>query len=105
MRTFKKDYQYDVALSFAGEDREYVEEVALHLKNFGVKVFYDKFEITDLWGKNLYDYLQDIYKNKARFTIIFISKHYKNKPGQIMKDKQLKQELLKNQKNISCLLN
>lgn len=79
MRTFKKDYQYDVALSFAGEDREYVEEVALHLKSFGVKVFYDKFETANLWGKNLYDYLQDVYKNKAKFTIIFISKHYKNK--------------------------
>lgn len=48
-------YIYDVALSFAGEDREYVEEVAIVLKRFGVRVFYDKFEETELWGKNLFD--------------------------------------------------
>jgi len=48
-----KIYKYDIALSFAGEDREYVEQVAILLKRFGVKVFYDKFEESNLWGKNL----------------------------------------------------
>ncbi len=72
-------YQYDVALSFAGEDREYVEEVALFLKNYDINVFYDKFEQANLWGKNLYEYLQEIYKNKAKYSIIFISENYKKK--------------------------
>lgn len=58
--------KYDVALSFAGEDREYVEQVANLLGSSGVKVFYDRFEEADLWGKNLYDYLIDIYQNKAK---------------------------------------
>ena len=71
-----ENYQYDVALSFAGENREYVEEVATFLKSYGVKVFYDKFEQADLWGKNLYDHLNDVYKNKAKYTIIFISDSY-----------------------------
>ncbi len=72
-------YSYDVALSFAGEDRIYVRNVAneLHAKN--IRVFYDDFEQTSLWGKDLYSYLSDVYKNKALFTIIFISLHYKNK--------------------------
>ncbi len=35
--------QYEVALSFAGEQREYVEEVARVLQNRGVSVFYDEF--------------------------------------------------------------
>lgn len=56
-----KNYKYDVALSFVGENREYVEEVATFLKSYGVKVFYDKFEQADLWGKNLYDHLSDLY--------------------------------------------
>jgi len=73
------DYMYDVALSFAGEDREYVEDVATFLRGYGVKVFYDKFEQADLWGKNLYDHLNDIYNKKARYTIMFISKAYKEK--------------------------
>lgn len=73
------DYKYDVALSFAGEDREYVEDVALQLKGYGVKVFYDKFEEENLWGKNLYYYLREVYTENAKFTIMFISKSYKEK--------------------------
>ncbi|WP_276710722.1 TIR domain-containing protein [Campylobacter rectus] len=30
-------------------------------------------------GKNLFEYLQDIYQNKAKYTIVFISEQYKNK--------------------------
>lgn len=44
---------YDVALSFAGEDRKYVHRVAEALAEKGVKVFYDNFEEADLWGKYL----------------------------------------------------
>ena len=72
-------YKYDTALSFAGEDRKYVEEVALQLKGYGVRVFYDKFEEDNLWGKNLYDYLSSVYTKNAKFTIMFISKYYKEK--------------------------
>ncbi|MFR2732895.1 toll/interleukin-1 receptor domain-containing protein [Hoylesella buccalis] len=70
---------FDIALSFAGEDRDYVDKVANILRSKGVKVFYDKFEEANLWGKNLYDYLSDIYANKAHYTIMFISKNYCNK--------------------------
>lgn len=69
------DY-YDVALSFAGENRVYVEKIAFLLKMRGVNVFYDKYETSKLWGKDLYQYLSDIYKSKARYCIVFISKHY-----------------------------
>lgn len=69
-------YKYDVALSFAGKNREYVEEVATFLESYGVKVFYDKFEQADLWGKDLYYHLNEIYKKKAKYTIMFISKAY-----------------------------
>ncbi len=72
-------YEYDVALSFAGENRAYVEEVANSLKTKGVKVFYDMFEEANLWGKNLYEYLSEIYQNKARYTVMFISGFYNQK--------------------------
>lgn len=68
--------QYDVALSFAGQDRAYVEEVATYLRGKGVKVFYDRFEEVAIWGENLYDRLSDTYRNRARFTVMFISKWY-----------------------------
>lgn len=71
--------QYDVALSFAGEDRSYVEMVADGLRARNVKVFYDSFEEVDLWGKNLYDHLIDVYQKSSRYTVIFISRHYRDK--------------------------
>jgi formylglycine-generating enzyme required for sulfatase activity len=71
--------EYDVALSFAGEDREYVEAVALELKSLGVRVFYDKFETANLWGKDLYTHLQNVYQKQAKYTVIFISEHYAKK--------------------------
>ena len=75
----KQATEFDIALSFAGEDREYVDKVASILKSKGISVFYDKFEEATLWGKNLYDYLSDIYSNKALYTIMFISEHYNKK--------------------------
>jgi len=70
---------YDVALSFAGEDRTYVEQVAKELVRAGVKVFYDEFEQDKLWGTNLYDHLSDVYQKRARFTVMFISRWYAEK--------------------------
>ena len=70
---------YDVALSFAGEDRAYVEQVASMLRQHGVRVFYDRFETAGLWGKDLYVHLRDVYQNQAKFMVMFISKHYASK--------------------------
>ena len=70
---------YDVALSFAGDDREYVEQVAGILHELGIKVFYDRYEEADLWGKDLYTHLDDVYQNRARYCVLFISKDYKDK--------------------------
>lgn len=75
----QNDKQFDVALSFAGEDREYVEKVAHTLTRMGIRVFYDKYERVTLWGKNLYDYFIGIYQNKCQYTVIFCSKHYAEK--------------------------
>jgi len=71
---------FDVALSFAGEDRAYVQEVAHCLADAKAKVFYDEFQTVSLWGKDLVEHLQDIYQNQARFCVLFISEHYVKKP-------------------------
>lgn len=74
-----KEVEFEIALSFAGEDRPYVDQVANLLRDKGIRVFYDKFEESSLWGKNLYDYLTDVYTNKALYTVMFISKYYAQK--------------------------
>ena len=70
---------YDVALSFAGENRPYVEQVATGLKTAGVEVFYDDFEKATLWGKNLVEHLAEIYQKNSRYVVMFISEHYVRK--------------------------
>lgn len=75
----KKGYKYDAVLSFAGEDRNFVEKIAEGHKSRGIKIFYDKYNEVNLWGKDLYTHLDDIYQNKAEYCIIFISKWYANK--------------------------
>ena len=73
------ELKYDVAFSFAGEDRQYVEEVANILKENGINIFYDKFEIIDLWGKDLGVHFDYVYRKSAKYCVPFISKYYKEK--------------------------
>lgn len=73
------DVAYDVVFSFAGEDRDFVDQVAVQLQTMKVSVFYDRFETVDLWGKDLYQHLDRIYRRAARICVIFISKHYVRK--------------------------
>ena len=74
-----QDYDHDVALSFAGEDRHYAQELAKLLKINGYKVFYDEYARVQLWGENLHDKFSEIYKNKSRYCVMFVSEHYARK--------------------------
>lgn len=73
------EIQYDIALSFAGEDRSIAETIAVALKAKGAKVFYDDFEKGELWGKDLYQHLTEIYQLKAKYCLVIVSKNYVKK--------------------------
>ena len=73
-------FDYDVALSFAGEDRAYVGHIAARLRELGVRVFYDEYAAAEIWGNDLYVLLDDVYRKRARFTVMFVSQHYASKP-------------------------
>jgi hypothetical protein len=75
----KKKFEFDVALSFAGAQRGYVESVAGLLEGKGLEVFYDRFRQSQLWGKNLVEYFQEVYYSKSKFCIMFISDDYLRK--------------------------
>jgi hypothetical protein len=72
-------YEYDVALSFAGEDRRHAEELAKILQTSGVSVFYDTFEEARLWGMDLGAHLHQVYSEDARYVVIFASAAYAGK--------------------------
>lgn len=42
-------------------------------------MFYDEFEEATIWGKNLYDYLDEIYSKRATYCLMVISRHYASK--------------------------
>lgn len=76
---FENPNKYDVALSFAGEDRKYAEEIAKLLAEKGIRTFYDQFEQAHLWGKDLYEHLQSVYRDNARYCVIILSRFYAQK--------------------------
>lgn len=75
----RSQFDYDVCLTFAGERRGYVREVADLLTERGVRVFFDEHEKVQLWGKDLYAHLDDIYQNLARHCVLFASAEYDKK--------------------------
>jgi len=75
----EQDREYDVAISFAGEERNVAREIAEGLRGQGLRVFYDEFEKYPLWGKNLLDYFTNVYFSKAKYCILLISENYVRK--------------------------
>lgn len=67
---------YDVALSFAGDDRVHARQLAQRLRDGGFRVFYDEYEQAALWGKDLYVHLSDVYRNRAAYCVMFVSEAY-----------------------------
>jgi tetratricopeptide (TPR) repeat protein len=75
----KGRYRYQVALSFAGEDRLVAGQIADELVARGVSVFYDQYEKASLWGKDLYAHLSRVYAEEAQYCVVVISEHYARK--------------------------
>lgn len=72
-------FMYDFAFSFAGEDREIVEPIKTHLVAQKHTVFYDNDYQHNLVGKDLYSYLREVYREKCKFVVCFISSNYMKK--------------------------
>src|SRR6266704_1361798 len=74
-------WQWDVALSFAGAQRGYVEQVAQALKARGLRCFYDADEQIELWGRYLAEELPAIYGEQAAAVVVFVSAEYADRDG------------------------
>jgi hypothetical protein len=75
----REKMKYDVAISFAGEQREEARAIAECLKDTGLEVFFDEYNDADLWGKDLYEHLSDVYQNQAQYCLILVSRAYADK--------------------------
>lgn len=72
-------YQYDIALSFAGEDRAFVETLLNELEKREIKVFYDMKFQSHLVGSDLIEELYKIYSTESRYCGMVISESYRDK--------------------------
>jgi len=70
------DIPYDFAISYASEQREYVERFAQFLKKKKYHVYYDREEQAGMVGKLLHEELSEIYSKKSKARVIFLSKEY-----------------------------
>jgi hypothetical protein len=68
--------KYNVAVSCAGADREIARVVVSIAKANGLRVFLDEEHLWESWGKNLNEYLGEIYDCQSQFCLILISKAY-----------------------------
>ncbi|MDX3655673.1 TIR domain-containing protein [Streptomyces sp. ID05-26A] len=70
------EYEFDVAPSFAEEDRERVLPIVQRLKELDVKVFYDEDQVVERWGLDLVAHTSDTYSRRVRYVLLFASKDY-----------------------------
>jgi len=69
-------HEYDFAISYAGPDQPFVEKVVGELRARGMRVFFAPDQQADIIGRNLIDYLSEVYLTQARYCLAFFSKHY-----------------------------
>ncbi len=70
---------FDVAISFAGTEREYARQLAELIRANGFKVFYDDFYPEQLWGMDLVAFFDRIYRKASKYCVMFISAEYGNR--------------------------
>ena len=75
----KSEQQYEVALSFAGEKREFAKAIFNMLVENEVSVFYDNDASSEMLGKDLKEYFEPIYKSDAKYVIVLMDEFYSNK--------------------------
>jgi hypothetical protein len=69
-------FEYDVALSFAHEDRAVAEELASLLRDKDIKVLFDEYPSAQLGGSDFVTHLAELFRTKARYCVMLVSQHY-----------------------------
>lgn len=75
----KKDFKYDVAISYASEQEQYVRRVAKILEKENLVVFYAPNREEEFLGKDMIVEFYQIYRYDSMFVVSFISDEYLKK--------------------------
>lgn len=91
----KVDYEetYDIALSFAGEDRAYADMLRDALEDLGHTVFYDMAEQHRFLGENVEEFLGPIYRSESRFVVAILGEMYGRKRWTLFESSQYRNRI------------
>ena len=78
-RDMGKDYEYDIALSFAGENRELARFIAEQLEILDAHVFYDEYFETNFLGKTWSEQFKRIFSEDSKLVVCLLDKNHKDK--------------------------
>lgn len=70
------DLEFDVLLSFAGPERNYARAIHDIAAANGLRIFLDEEFQHEIWGKNLVEYLDHTYRERAGYVLVLISAAY-----------------------------
>lgn len=71
--------EWDIAISFAGENRDLAKFISEKLKELDVSVFFDEDYETDYLGKRLSDQFQSVFGKSARYVVCLLDKYHRHK--------------------------
>ncbi|MEK6758716.1 MAG: hypothetical protein AABY51_03000 [Deltaproteobacteria bacterium] len=74
-----KDYEYDFAISFAGENRDLARFIAEQLEILDAHVFYDEHFEANFLGKTWSEQFKKIFSTDSRLVICVLDKNHKEK--------------------------
>ena len=72
--------KYSIAVSYASEQRPYVERFVRRLQSLNLHIYYDRNEQAHMAGKILDQELHKIYIKQSKHCVLFLSNEYIGKP-------------------------
>lgn len=85
--------EFDIALSFAGEKREYAELLYKKLVENEISTFYDKDHSAAILGNNVDDYLAPIYRSGAKHVVVLLDSNYPKKVWTVFESDHFKERM------------
>lgn len=73
------EYEHDIAISFAGEDKDLAEQIKIGLSARGVSVFFAPSSQAQLLGEPLEDVFAQKYGPSSRYVIVLVTENYSSK--------------------------
>jgi hypothetical protein len=74
-----KEYEFDFAISFAGENRSLAALIAHQLQEFDCAVFYDEWFEANYLGKAWHKTFTQIFGEQSRYVVCILDKHHADK--------------------------